>query len=93
MPKAADFLPSRYSSKTSNTKTSIKTDPQELDAVTTKTDHVPPTPFAGLGDDDSREIPNYSVAKMAEAGKKELKTDTIPNNSTPKNLTNLTKYK
>ena len=83
MPKAADFLPSRYS-KTSKNTASIKTDPQELDAIPNTKNTTPSTPFAGLGDDDSKEIPNYSVAKITEAGKKEFKTDVIPNNSDPK---------
>ena len=81
MPKAADFLPSRYSSKTSSTKTSIKTDPKELEAVATKSDKVPTTPFAGLGDDDSKEIPNYSVAKMTEAGNDKVKFDSVPDSN------------
>lgn len=80
MPKATDFLPSRYQNKTSNTKTGIKTDPQKLDSKPTRKEVVPATPFAGLGDDDSKEIPNYSVAKMTEASQKEVKTDSVPTN-------------
>ena len=81
MTKATDFLPSRYSSKTSNKSTGIKTDPKELDTAPKEKISAPPTPFAGLGDDDSKEIPNYSVAEMAEASQKQIKTDVVPTNN------------